>query len=91
MAEKSVDLATATTAADVPTPFTSNDSDIWHMLETVMTVQVAYGQNLVDMLDEFRALRADLEHLRRLPPPLPFDDGLWLLFDIPSQKGGVHL
>ena len=44
------------------------------MLETVITVQAAHGQILVDMLDEFRALRADLEHLRRLPPPPPFDN-----------------
>ena len=39
-----------------------------------MTIQAAYGQILVDMLDELRALRADLEHLRRSPPPPPFDD-----------------
>ena len=39
-----------------------------------MTVQGAYGQILVDMLDELRALQADLEHLRRSPPPPPFDD-----------------
>ena len=45
------------------------------MLETVMTVQAAHGQLLVDMLDEVRALRADLVHLRRLPSPSPFDDG----------------
>ena len=45
------------------------------MLEIVITVQVADGQILVVMLDEFRALRADLEYLRRLPPPPPFDDG----------------
>ena len=32
------------------------------MLETVMTVQAAHGQLLVDMLVEFHALRADLEH-----------------------------
>ena len=40
-----------------------------------MTVQVVHGQILVDMLDELRALRVDLEYLRRLPPPPPFDDG----------------
>ena len=51
--EESVDLA-ATTA--VPPPSTSDDSDIRRMLETVMTVQVAHGQILVDMLDELRAL-----------------------------------
>ena len=40
-----------------------------------MTVQVTHGQILVDMLDELHALRVNLEHLRRLPPPPPFDDG----------------
>ena len=64
----------AATAADVPPPPTSDDLDIQHMLETVMTVQVAHGQILVDMLDELRALRADLEHLKQSPPPPPFDD-----------------
>ena len=41
-----------------------------------MTIQVAHGQILVDMLDELRALRLDLEHLRRTSLPPPFDDGL---------------
>ena len=59
MAEEPVDPA-----ADVSPPSTSDDSDIRHMLEIVMTVQVAHGQILVDMLDELHALRADLEHLR---------------------------
>ena len=40
-----------------------------------MTVQAAHGQILVDLLDELRALQADLAHLRRLPSPPPFDDG----------------
>ena len=71
MAEELVD---PTAAADVPPPSTSDDSEIRCMLETVMTIQVAHGQILVDMLDELRALRADLEHLRRLPPPPRFDD-----------------
>ena len=39
-----------------------------------MTVQAAHGQILVDMFDELRALRANLEHLRQSPPPPPFDD-----------------
>ena len=39
-----------------------------------MIVQAAHGQILVDMIDELRALRADLEHLRRSPLPPPFDD-----------------
>ena len=51
-------------AATIPPPSTSNDSNIRCMLETVMTVQMAYGQILVDMLDELHALLANLEHLR---------------------------
>ena len=61
--------------AAVPPPSTSDDFDIRHTLETVMTIQAAHGQLLVDMLDELRALRADLAHLRRSPLPPPFDDG----------------
>ena len=71
--EEPVDPAAA---ADVLPPSTSDDSDIRCILETVMTVQAAHGQILVDMIDELRAFRADLEHLRRSPPPSPFDDGL---------------
>ena len=74
-AEESVDPAAPATTTAVPPPFTSDDLDIRHMLETVMTVQAAHDQILVDMLDEFHALRADLEHLRQSPPPPPFDDG----------------
>ena len=62
------------TAATIPPPSTSDDSDIRRMLETVITVQVTHGQLLVDMLDEFRSLRIDLESLRRSPSPPPFDD-----------------
>ena len=72
-AEEPVDPAAA---ADVPPPSTSDDSDIRSILETIITIQATHGQILVDMLNEFRALRVDLEHLRRSPPPPPFDDGL---------------
>ena len=72
MAEEFVDPA----AADVPSPSTSDDSNIRRMLETVMTIQAAHGQILVDMLNELHALREDLEHLRWSPSPPPFDDGL---------------
>ena len=65
MAEEFVDPAAATI---VPPPSTSDDSDIRRMLETIIIVQAAHGQLLVDMLDELRALREDLEHLRPLPP-----------------------
>ena len=71
MVKESIDPAAA---ADVPPPSTSDDSDIQCMLETVITVQAAHGKILVDMLDDLRALRVDLEHLRRSPPPPPFDD-----------------
>ena len=69
-AKASVDL----TATAIPPPFTSDDSSIRRMLETVMTVQAANGKLLVDMLDELRSLQANLESLRRSPPPPPFDD-----------------
>ena len=56
-----------------PPPSTSSDSSIRNMLDTVMTVQAAHGQLLVDVLTELLALHADLESIRRSPPPLPFD------------------
>ena len=68
----SIDLTTAA----VPPSFTSDDSSIRRMLETVITVQAAHGQLLVDMLDELWSSRANLESLRRSPPPSPFDDQL---------------
>ena len=43
------------------------------MLDTVITVQVAYSQLLVDVLTELQALRVDLASIRRSPPPPPFD------------------
>ena len=72
--EASIDLVRATVVA-IPPPFTSDDFDIRCTLKTVMTIQAAYDQILVDMLDELHALRADLEHLRRSPSPPHFDDG----------------
>ena len=59
--EASVDPIAATV---IPPPSTSDDLEIQRMLETVMTIQVAHCQLLVDMLDELRALRADLEHFK---------------------------
>ena len=70
MAEESVDPAAA---AVVPPP-TLDDSNIRRMLETVMTIEATHGQILVDMLDELRALRVDLKHLRQSSPPSPFVD-----------------
>ena len=52
---------------DVPPPTTSDDSDIRRTLDHVLTIQVAQGQILVDVLDEIRALRAELGQFR--PPP----------------------
>ena len=43
MAKEPVDPVVDVAAADVPPPSTSDDSDIRHMLETVMTVQAAHG------------------------------------------------
>ena len=62
------------TAAVDPPPSTSGDSSIQSMLDTVMTVQVAHGQLLVDVLTELQALRADMASFRRSTPPPPFDD-----------------
>ena len=62
-------------ATAIPPPPTLDDFDICRTLETIMTVQAAHDQILVDMLDELHALREDLAHLRRSPSPPPFDDG----------------
>ena len=60
-------------AAALP-PSTSDDLSIHHMLDIVMTIQVAYGQLLVDMLTKLQALRAELASFRWSPLPPPFDD-----------------
>ena len=52
-----------TTAVDPP-PSSSGDSSIRSMLDTVMTVQAARGQLLVDVLTKLQALRADLASVR---------------------------
>ena len=57
----------AATNADVPPSTASNDSDIRRTLDHVLTVQAAQGQILVDVLDEIRALHAELAQFR--PPP----------------------
>ena len=54
--------------ADVPPPTASDDSYICRTLDHVLTVQAAQGQILVDVLDEIRALRAELAQFR--PPPI---------------------
>ena len=52
---------------DVPPLTASDDSDIRRTLDHVLTVQAAQGQILVNVLDEIRALRAELAQFR--PPP----------------------
>ena len=52
------------TAADAPPPSASDVASIRCTLDTVMTVQAAHGQLLVDVLTELQALRADLASLR---------------------------
>ena len=69
----STSVAAAT--ADIPPPTTSNDSEIRHTLDHVLTIQAAQGQILVDILDEIRGLRADLARFRSSSSPPPFDDG----------------
>ena len=59
--------AAADADADVPPLTASNDSDIRRTLDHVLTVQAAQGQILVDVLDEIRALRAELAQFQ--PPP----------------------
>ena len=70
IADAFVDL---TTTADPP-PFASDVSNIRRMLDTIMTIQAAHGQLLVDVLTELQTLRANLASIRRSPPPPPFDN-----------------
>ena len=53
--------------ADVPPLTASDDSDIRRTLDHVLIVQAVQRQILVDVLDEIRALRAELAQFR--PPP----------------------
>ena len=64
-------FGSAAADADVPLPTTTDDSDIRRTLDHVLTVQATHGQILVDVLDEIRALRAELAQFRHssLPPP----------------------
>ena len=57
---------------DVPPPTTSDDSNIRHTLDHVLTIQATHGQILVNVLDEIRALRAELAQFRRSSSPPPF-------------------
>ena len=70
-----VETSGAVAATDVPPPTTSDDSDIRRTLDHVLTVQVAQGQVLVDILDEIRGLQAYLARFRSSSSPPRFDDG----------------
>ena len=61
------ETSSAAAAADVPPSTASDDSDIRRTLDHVLTVQGPHGQILVDVLDEIRALCAELAQFR--PPP----------------------
>ena len=62
------------TTAVYPPPSSSSDSSIRSMLDTVMTIQAALGQILLDVLTELQALLADLAGAQQSSPPPPFDD-----------------
>ena len=68
-------FSTSAAAVDIPPPTTSDDSDIRRTLDHVLTVQVAQGQVLVDILNEIRGLQADLAWFWSSSSPPPFDDG----------------
>ena len=63
------------TDVDVPPLNTSDDLDIRRTLDHVLTIQAAYGQILVDVLNEICALNTELAQFRRSSLPPPFDDG----------------
>ena len=72
--DSAADAYVDSNVAVAPPPSTLDDSDIHHMLETVMIIQAAHGQLLVDVLTELQALCADLVSIGWSPPPSPFDD-----------------
>ena len=59
------------TAIVDPPPSTSSDSSLRTMLDTVLTVQAAHGQHLLDVLNEITALRAKLAIAKGSTPPAP--------------------
>ena len=62
------------TAAVYPPPSTSSSSSMHTMLDMVLTVQVAHGQLLLDLLNEVAALQAALADARGSTPPAPPSD-----------------
>ena len=74
LGDSTTDTFVDSTAAAAPPPSTSDDSNIRRMLDTVITIQAAHGQLLVNVLTKLLALRAELVSFRWSPPPPPFDD-----------------
>ena len=62
------------TAAVDPPPSSSSNSSLRSMLDTIITVQAAHGQLLLDVLTELQALRVVLAGAQRSSPPPPFDN-----------------
>ena len=62
--DPTADMYVDPTAVADPPPSTSDDSSIRSMLDTIMTVQAAHGQLLVDVLTELQALCAELVSFR---------------------------
>ena len=59
------------TAIVDPPPSTSSDSSLRTMLDTILTIQAAHGQHLLDVLNEITALRAKLAIAKGSTPPAP--------------------
>ena len=57
-----------------PPPSTSSDSSLRAMLDTVLTIQTAHGQLLLDVLNEVVALRAEFAGARGSTAPAPPSD-----------------
>ena len=57
------------TAVVDPPPSTSSDSSLRTMLDTVLTIQSAHGQLLLDVLNEVTALQVELAVARGSSPP----------------------
>ena len=69
-----------------PPPSTLSSSFMRTMLEVCLTIHAAYGQILLDLLNEVVALRANLVDARGASPPAPPFDESWLPFGNTSQK-----
>ena len=72
--DSAADAYVDSNVAVAPPPSISDDSSIHHMLDIVMTIKVAHGQLLVDMLIELQALCVELASFRQSPLPPPFAD-----------------